>query len=1035
MPERSPLSTLCVPRESVFDRSRRDTVLDLDDLVAGKIDGAKFFEENFVTDGMRRLLREGFRRLQGQSDQSVFVLSQAMGGGKTHNMISLGLLAKHPELRAGVMGDDYNPKSGAAPVRVVGFSGRESDAPLGVWGSIAEQLGKKDQFAPYYSPLAAPGTTAWIELLRGEPLLILLDELPPYFENARSKTIGNSDLAQVTTTALSNLLIALAKDELSNVCVVISDLKATYQGGSGQIHRALSNLENEVGRSAVALEPVGLNTNDVYHILRTRLFASLPEASAIKSVAEAYAAAVRDAKQMDITNASPEAYATQIQESFPFHFSLRDLYARFRENPGFQQTRGLITLMRVVVSRMWDSGQATSQSLIHPYDIDLNDPDTKALVAAINPKLDNAIAHDIASGGDSAAEALDASLPEGSKDAQDASKLLLVASLANTSGATLGLGLPEIVSFLCRPGRDVSHLPKDVLGVLTTRAWYLHSDRDGRLFYKDVQNLVAKLNTTAKSYTREISLKKLREFLGHVFAPSLKDCYQEVLVLPAVDEIDLAQDKVSLVVAEPAFGSTLSHDLQAFWADATFRNRVAFLGGERETLERLLETAAELRAITSILDEIDSQNLAASDPQRVGAEDMLGKIQLRMLSVARESFTKIYYPGNTGGEDALLAADFLMNFADNNYNGEQQIRQALAAKQKFTDDTGSDTFRKKCEQRLFTQQQMPYAEIKRRAAMNPKWQWHIPSALETLRANLVLADQWREDGGLIDKGPFPPPETSIQIQELKRDENSGQVSLRLTPTHADTVLYEIGGPATPSSARVPDLQNFVTSEFNLTFLAVDSTGEHATGAVRPWKNKLTLRHRFFQSGSEMHCEISAAPAAPITYTTDGSDPKHGGGSYVEPFPVPPGTVCVLAAAEKNGVSSEVARFDVPRNAAVVEVDPARPCRWTRSHSATTTQDTYGFLKRLKKFQATASAVRLDVGDEPRWLSLDTASGLPLAEPEISGLLGSLREIVREGQAQLKCSAIHFEKGQDLLDWIAETKENLDASQIQQSGAE
>jgi len=41
---------------------------------------------------------------------------------------------------------------------------------------------------------------------------------------------------------------------------------------------------------------------------------------------------------MDITSASPEKFAAQLVESYPFHFAIRDLYARFRENPGFQQT-------------------------------------------------------------------------------------------------------------------------------------------------------------------------------------------------------------------------------------------------------------------------------------------------------------------------------------------------------------------------------------------------------------------------------------------------------------------------------------------------------------------------------------------------------------------------------------------------------------------------------------------------------------------------------------------------------------------------
>ncbi|MBW4553106.1 MAG: hypothetical protein KME35_18640 [Aphanocapsa sp. GSE-SYN-MK-11-07L] len=155
------LKQLCQPRQNVFDRSRRDVVLDLTDLIEDKIKPAEFFTENYLTEGMKRLLRESFRRFSDQSNQGIFVLSQAMGGGKTHNMIVLGLLAKHPELRQTVMGNLYEGGSLGA-VRVVAFTGRESDAPLGVWGAIAEQLGKKEAFKDYYSPLSAPG-------LQGKP--------------------------------------------------------------------------------------------------------------------------------------------------------------------------------------------------------------------------------------------------------------------------------------------------------------------------------------------------------------------------------------------------------------------------------------------------------------------------------------------------------------------------------------------------------------------------------------------------------------------------------------------------------------------------------------------------------------------------------------------------------------------------------------------------------------------------------------------------------------------------------------------------
>ena len=56
------LKQLCTPRPSVFDSSRRDVVLDLTDLIDNRINPDMFFEENFLTDGMKRLLQQAFRQ-------------------------------------------------------------------------------------------------------------------------------------------------------------------------------------------------------------------------------------------------------------------------------------------------------------------------------------------------------------------------------------------------------------------------------------------------------------------------------------------------------------------------------------------------------------------------------------------------------------------------------------------------------------------------------------------------------------------------------------------------------------------------------------------------------------------------------------------------------------------------------------------------------------------------------------------------------------------------------------------------------------
>ncbi len=119
-PSTSPMKSLakaCKLRDSLFDKTRRDTVLDLSDLVQDRIDPVEFFRENYVTEGMRILLTEAFRRLEGKTTQGVFKLTQEMGGGKTHMLNALGLLAKHPDHRRTVMGDFYTPRDMAQYAR------------------------------------------------------------------------------------------------------------------------------------------------------------------------------------------------------------------------------------------------------------------------------------------------------------------------------------------------------------------------------------------------------------------------------------------------------------------------------------------------------------------------------------------------------------------------------------------------------------------------------------------------------------------------------------------------------------------------------------------------------------------------------------------------------------------------------------------------------------------------------------------------------------------------------------------------------
>ncbi len=1020
------LFDLCQPRESVFDETKRDDVLDLTDLIDNRINPAEFFQENFLTEGMKNLFDTAFKRFHRQSATGVVKLTQTMGGGKTHSMIALGLLAKYPEYRKDLLGDQFK-NSYVGKVKVVAFTGRESDAPYGIWGAIAEQLGKKEAFKDYYTPLRAPGQNAWVSLLKGEPLLILLDELPPYLENAKSIAIGNSDLATVTTTALANLLVALGKEELSNVCLVVSDLKATYESGSELLQSAFKDLENEINRSALNIEPVASASDEVYYILRKRLFKKLPSEDEIIDIANAYKQAVAEAKQMGYTNMSPDQIFLGVRDSYPFHPSIRDLYARFKENAGFQQTRGLIRLMRLIVSQLYsgDHPKAKDKYLINVHDFDLNDPEMFTAITQIKPSLSNAIAHDVFSHGKAVAEVIDKEMNENIM--QEAAKLILVSSLADIPNALLGLSLQEAIGYLCEPNKDITCVKK-ALDEFMMQAWYLFTDRNGRIFFQNTRNMIAEMNSLVDSYDNENAKKELRTFLEEKFRPTLCDCYQDVKVFPALDEITLSSDKVLLVLFEPSKrGSELQPELKEFYEDARYKNRVMFLSGQKDTMEKLLMAAKRHKAIHTIISRMEDEKTPEHNPQYQMAIEKQHKIKLELLQAARETFVTLHYPSING----LSSADFLMRFLDNNYNGEKQIRDLLLQRQKFTEDVTGNIFRKKCEDRLFTQKEMRWSDVKERAATNPTWQWHIPRALDDLKKEMLRNHIWRENGGYIEKPPFPAEKTRIHVQELRRDDNSGEVVLKIIPEYGDKVYYEVGAPATTASHLVENINEFRTKDIKLSFLCVDSTGEHETGEPYEWKNKITIKSRVYNKGENKAVELKAVPEATIRYTTDGSNPKEYGVIYDSDIIVPKDTLVILAVAESDGIYIDT-KIKINRQKDQ-DIDSQKPLQVKKKQRTNETAKTYEELLYLKNHHALISNICLglykldDNSNLKGWIEIlidpDTLVDIYKLEDTIDHLRSHYMSDSRIN-ITLEYGTAFFESGEDFLNWIADSKREL-----------
>ena len=239
--------------------------------------------------------------------------------------------------------------------------------------------------------------------MRGEPVLIMLDELPPYFQAAQAVRSARRRSTRSPPRALANLLDAVSSGKLPNVCVVLTDLSGSaYAIGSERISAALARPRErgQPHRSSASTRSASTPTSSTTSCGRASS-AKLPARRSIEAVADAYAAAARrrpqDRPDDRLARDAARRDRQRPTRSIP---AIRDLYARFRENPGFQQTRALIRLMRIIVAGLWTLRRGATRSHL------IGGPRprpprrrTSQRDPADQPTFDNAIAHDIAERG------------------------------------------------------------------------------------------------------------------------------------------------------------------------------------------------------------------------------------------------------------------------------------------------------------------------------------------------------------------------------------------------------------------------------------------------------------------------------------------------------------------------------------------------------------------------------------------------------------------------------------------------------------
>lgn len=1002
------LANTLTPRKGFGDKS--ETVESLEALQSGALT-PEWLEANYPTRNLQTVVETIFARLEGHSGTVGFHLQQSMGGGKTHTLLCLGLLGRDPRLLKRYFPDIHIADE--TPVKVVCIDGRANHRN-GIWGTVAEQLGKPSELGHLYSPLTAPDPADWKKLLDGERVLILLDELPFYLDKSIAVSVGNSNLCKVTATALTTLMVACSGGpETKRTGLVMADLNAeAYPDGSSTIQQittqVLATLGGEAERILEDLQPIELETNDLYKILRKRLFQEDPAPDTVNSVAGAYREALRKAADNHYCSGDPTRLAADMEETYPFSPAIKHLAARFRNNAGFQQTRGMIRLFSRVIAHLYESGQASEILLIGPEHVDVGQKPIRDQIKRVNEAMQNALARDFyQDGGTANLQQVEDGGEVSPDDLNAAARILLFASLSHKE-SELGLTPAQLGTWFASPGRDITKLPK-IWERLQETCDYLHrTDPDNKLLFRPIENILVWVRRRAADLAEPTVRKRIASKLEELFKPDTGDAYQKVEAFPSVADLSLDKEKTTLVILSPQNREGLPEEAKHFWDNQRYKNRLLFLTGLKNGFANLSEHTRKLIATEEALDRKD-----------VGATErrMLEEQKERAMAAFREAiiqcFDTIFYP--VDGEN-LDRASFRLEYKDDGYRGSHQVTSELEKVGKFQawDESNIASHRDYAQEELFDSKVMRWSDVKENAAIRPTWILTPPGWLDQLKLACTGSDWWRDVGSdQVERGPF---ERKTALAVIPLGQRDGVARLSLKPTPQGSIVKWCPGETFDESqaATVEDLAAFETNELKVVFRCIDPDGQWETGPDQRWQGKPELK----RGANPRPLEFQATHGGEIWYTTDGSKPEPGkANKYVDPITPPEDCTVVQAVAEAQGV------YSAPVSASVTSTGPrkgkVRYCGSLAPKGAAEVNAALGNLASAKARIEIAN-VRLSLeGGAAVELQVQDASFTPEAlRRQIEAVVGALGDLKDQGEERLlELMQLFFPNAQAFEDWV------------------
>lgn len=615
----------------------------------------EFFDRTYLTQNLTGLSAEVIRRLSGVKTEAnaVFNLATQFGGGKTHALTLLYHLAKNGSAADGWRGvgkliERAEIKS-VPKADVAVFVGTEFDSIAGrggtdgsplrktPWGEIAYQLGGAEAFqtvVEHEQQLTAPAGDVIRQFLpKDKPCLILMDELMNYISRNRKSGLGSQ---------LYNFLQNLSEEARGHDNVVLavsipaSELEMSAE--DQQDYMRFRKLLDRLGK-AVMMSSDG----EASEIIRRRLFEWDEQAVSNEGkillnreatqTCQAYANWMVEQRSQLPTWFPTDNARLAFEATYPFHPVVISVFERkWQALPRFQQTRGMLRLLALWVSRAYQEGYkgAHRDQLIGLGTAPLDDPIFRA--AAFEQlgesKLEAAVTTDICGKKDAFAVRLDNEATDTIKKARLHRKVATAIFFESNGGQSRGEAtIPEIRLAVAEPSLEIGNV-ETVLETLTESCYFLAVERN-RYRFSLSPNLNKLLADRRANINAGKIAERIRSEVQKVFAPG-----QGIVPIYFPEKSNQIPDRPSLTLAvlppESSFEEkpktlalieTMTRDNGT--SSRTFKSAIIWV--VPEAVAALVEDTRKLLAWEDIADEVDSSVLKLDDGQQKQLDENLKK--------------------------------------------------------------------------------------------------------------------------------------------------------------------------------------------------------------------------------------------------------------------------------------------------------------------------------------------------------------------------------------------------------------------------